>query len=698
MLIFFRRQPEKALAVWVTSSAMLLVLSFAVCLNRALILSGGWKSTELVGIRHESGFAYQAPTHHDELSSHEGPSPAQVWEDGRPLPGPPNAAHDDIRGLGHGRYSFWHGSVYFAPSDNTDPATSGRRYVIHYPWTVGWIPAFVLYAATLLACARAYRFAAQNRELPAVKAATARARQVVHSFRFSALLLLTVVLITRLPFFVHYPLVGLSSDTNGYMSLVDTVRHGQWPQFIIRTPGYPFLVWLVTAFTDRWVSVILVQCLISLGAGLCLIYAVYRFKRNLVLPAALAMCAFLGGAQSLTYDTMGLPESIYTSALLFTVAALLMAFSQPRPCYFALLSASMAVVILIRPSGMFLLVVYFLILAFLLWNRFPTRAVVNFIVPLPAILLALCTYNYFTIQAFTVSPYGEANFAGATALYWETDPSLPPFVNEALKELPASYKRSGISDRDLQIMRTSWDIRMVYDVFSRAYNPMMHDENWGYGTKFNHGSYLEVRRYVRAACLVAIRRHPDLYLKFFWVNLVTFFEGIDYRFDFDAILDLRARQNYLGGKIREYDTRYIKEYGGATPPAGVFIAGTGANAEVTLSLPVLHRIQLAWQSLHVRVFEKIFWVWIYLFVLALSAVELVRSRGRNIGAFILLMLTLMFLGAGMVVCLVEEAMDRYSYPVQFIYYLSIALLPLIWTTMKSPLCMRTSPTADERKL
>jgi SAM-dependent methyltransferase len=83
----------------------------------------------------ESGFAFTARTGHPELSAHHGASPAVVLEDGRPLPGPANALHDDIRSRGAGSSSFWYDFVYFATSDNSDPRTNGRRYEIEYPIT-----------------------------------------------------------------------------------------------------------------------------------------------------------------------------------------------------------------------------------------------------------------------------------------------------------------------------------------------------------------------------------------------------------------------------------------------------------------------------------------------------------------------------------------------------------------------------------
>ncbi len=87
----------------------------------------------LSGIQPESGAAFTARTHHPHLSSHKRPSRAHVLEDGRPLPGPANALHDDVRSMGRGRFSFWYDYVYFSTTDNSDPRTNGRRYEIEYP-------------------------------------------------------------------------------------------------------------------------------------------------------------------------------------------------------------------------------------------------------------------------------------------------------------------------------------------------------------------------------------------------------------------------------------------------------------------------------------------------------------------------------------------------------------------------------------
>ena len=56
----------------------------------------------------------------------------QLFEDGRPL-SRPGARHSDIRALGRGRYSMWHGAIYFSSTDGIDPRQSGHVYHILVP-------------------------------------------------------------------------------------------------------------------------------------------------------------------------------------------------------------------------------------------------------------------------------------------------------------------------------------------------------------------------------------------------------------------------------------------------------------------------------------------------------------------------------------------------------------------------------------
>jgi hypothetical protein len=98
-------------------------------------------------ISSEIGFCYLAQTGHLELGAHKKPSSAVMLENGRPLPGPANALHEDIRRLGEGRYCFWHDLVYFSTSDRSDPRTNGRIYSVAFKASTGTVVATIVPAS-----------------------------------------------------------------------------------------------------------------------------------------------------------------------------------------------------------------------------------------------------------------------------------------------------------------------------------------------------------------------------------------------------------------------------------------------------------------------------------------------------------------------------------------------------------------------
>jgi hypothetical protein len=480
--------------------------------------------------------------------------------------------------------------------------------------------------------------------------------------------LLAVFIISRLPYFWFYPSVRMAQDTNGYLDLVKEVQDGHLPHFIFRTPGYPLFFWLITLFTWRWIAVVYVQNLLSLASSLVLVHAVSRLRRSLAVPATLAMCGFLGSSQVVLYDVALLSECLYTNCVILTVAFLLHAFRDASRANLGTASALMAFAILVRPAGVYFGVTYALVLAFLAWNRLPARSVVAFLVPFPAILLVFCAYNYATISSFAITMGGETNLAGATALFWEPDPRLPAEVNRALKDLPASYAREGITPADLAVLRTSWDSDQLFPVFAKAYNRLAWSEGWGDGKRFGARDYVSARAYIKQVSLLAIRRHPILYAKFVWVNVVEYFRGVGYKFDVRSALSYREQGNPGDARWRASPAPLEPDH--AAAPAG----NPGASGLERL----VTALQLGWQSVQGALFQRTLWSWALFCMLALSAVKLARSRGRDVGSFLLLALTLIPVGSSLVVCLVEVAADRYSYPTQFIYYLCVALAPLLW--------------------
>jgi len=70
----------------------------------------------------------------------------KAFENGAPL-GPAHSNHAEIAKKGTGPYSHWGDYLYFSSSDNSDPATNGRRYSYQAAVYPSWIAAVILVLA-----------------------------------------------------------------------------------------------------------------------------------------------------------------------------------------------------------------------------------------------------------------------------------------------------------------------------------------------------------------------------------------------------------------------------------------------------------------------------------------------------------------------------------------------------------------------
>jgi hypothetical protein len=496
-------------------------------------------------------------------------------------------------------------------------------------------------------------------------------------FTYLAFLLFVAFVVTRLPFFWFHPQVELSVDSKNYLDLASQFGQRQWPQLLWRTPGYPLFILLVTTFVDRWLAIVFVQNVLTFLSALALVYSVFRLRRPLAFPAAIAMCGFLGSSHVLIYDISILSESLYTSLMILFIAGLFLGFACDRAIYFAAASFCIGWAVMDRPAAGYFTVIYAFALLGLLWNRCRAGLVVAWAVPYPALIFALCAYNLGTAGEFVYTAFAEANLAGATLLFWEPDPRLPPQVNRALETLPQAYRRIGLSEQDLELERTSWDTARLFDLYAKAYNRLVWSSGFGTGLRLSGRDYLQNRKLVRDASLIAIRRHPALYAKFVWVNLVEFFGDVGYKYDLNAALQYRASgPSPFDVKAADLtqDERFLPT---PAPSSPRMEPDRRPPAEAAEFEGVVGKVQLAWQTLHGILFQNVAWCFAYLLVGLLSLVQWVRHKGRHLGAFLLVVICLIPLGASLVVCMFEVALDRYSYPTQFVFYLSVALVPLL---------------------
>jgi len=95
-------------------------------------------TVDLTAIKSDGGYAYKT-TYPLSKSGDSNTAPTgstlRLFENGVEL-SPPHSLHADIRNLGKGRFSHWSTDLYFSASDNTNPATNGRKYTYTFDGSV----------------------------------------------------------------------------------------------------------------------------------------------------------------------------------------------------------------------------------------------------------------------------------------------------------------------------------------------------------------------------------------------------------------------------------------------------------------------------------------------------------------------------------------------------------------------------------
>jgi pectate lyase len=98
-------------------------------------------AVDLTGLKSDGGYSYKIGyplSKSGDSNTQPTASTMRLFENGVELK-PPHSVHQDIRDLGKGRFSHWGTELMFSASDNTNPATNGRKYTYTLDGSTGTI-------------------------------------------------------------------------------------------------------------------------------------------------------------------------------------------------------------------------------------------------------------------------------------------------------------------------------------------------------------------------------------------------------------------------------------------------------------------------------------------------------------------------------------------------------------------------------
>ena len=520
-------------------------------------------------------------------------------------------------------------------------------------------------------------------------------------FWIGAAIFFVVFLITRLPYFLYYRSTIMNPDSSGYFMIVDQMNKGFWPNLSIRTIGYPLFLKVVYLLFSTSFGVAITQHGITLISRLFFIRAMARaFPRRPFLPIAISLG--LAGHAAISWqvlsDSSYMTDSLFTSAIVMTLGLLALGLAGRKKSHFVWASLSAAITVLIRPAGLFLVPILALAVVFMIRNKFGRGPLIAAVLPCAAVLLAQMSYNALVIRSFSLSGFSEHALISLTSTFLEPDASYGPTANQAIERCRAVFK-----DRDRRVLKTSWHPWTINRVFSRYYESnrsRIAGIFLAAEPSERYNLYIEWRPLWRRMSRDALRKHPGTALKYIYSNLYRVFvrnlwNQVDLyqSFRLDGLGDLpklkmvREFGKPQSGFSRRFNTQAYAStlmpdvfartmlpelYGPDGLPRILRSARSKRSEGYAVSFPErLHRRLI---SVHTVLLRNPGWTLACLAGWLFSFGCVIRTGFRHRGAFTLFFLTSAALLYGFSVAVLALPYLRYTYVLEFVYYLS----PLIW--------------------
>ncbi|MFN8356617.1 MAG: glycosyltransferase family 39 protein [Spirosomataceae bacterium] len=447
----------------------------------------------------------------------------------------------------------------------------------------------------------------------------------------------------------------------------------------IRTPGYPLFLVCCYYIHPTFMTVIVMQSLLTLVTITCFIWAMSRLFPNITIAISVALTVGFCSTTYLYHETTLLTESLFINCLVWLIIFMILALKQGHVRWWVLLSSMIALTIYVRPSGIYLIGVFTLLLVYLIVTRSSLKKIIIFCSPLAIGVLALMSYNALIIKRFTISPFGDYNLIGATTTYMQPNVVYPSYLNHAIEK---TLQR--IPKENQETVRNSWKLSALqysfllnYDHLHFYFYPELR-KTAPYRNKSEIDLYYDLIDDSKKVFKQSISEHPALHVKFVSSMLYQYLMCINQKNSI-SYLFLADYIGYLKSKTAGYmfvkEAKFGRLYEFYSPRAN--LNEIDEKLKLLDEKPFLLQLASGFDWVRSLLFENIAWLFIGLAITFYTGYQVIASRFTNTNALLVFcIISLNWLGA-ILNSLVMIGTIRYASTTHFTYYLSLSLIGLL---------------------
>ena len=485
-------------------------------------------------------------------------------------------------------------------------------------------------------------------------------------------------LVPRFFFFYYLPIPGVDPDSYTYWRVAYQILEGELPAFNIRTPIYPIFLYLVSLISNNIIAIPVIQSIATLAVALFFIRTVHKYLKPLHLYATIAVSLVISSDAIMRFDFSVLPESFYTNSIVLIVCFIIRAFKEEKSFNWLMISLLTGILLLLRPSALFMVPLLAFFIIFFVLKKYNFRYYTALIAPLCLIIIALCTYNYFSLKKFTISPWGDVNLVGTTLLFVDTSKTFPDSVNAIVSKAKLLTNNS-----DREIVKNSYDISKLKPAFYNGYCKNMAFFDLFTGEDYDHKKALQSLKTINMITSEAIHSNIDIYAKFFITSFI---------YQFSMLTE--KNYNFYAGSLLE-NQRWLYKYSNVKLDRGIVTDGPISQDVIRYGLKNLYNKeryygQSQFDKMVSNPFFKLYDIinmkvrpffynnslilLIYFLTLILLIVNLFISKFTHIETLIFFSIGIIPVLSVTLISLVEVPLKRYLAPTDLAIYVCIGYL------------------------